>query len=63
MEVTDEKQAALATLGAVEARVLWLATTIVRHANKVRATSSGLKVGGHQSSSASMVSIMTALWF
>src|SRR6185295_5085057 len=31
--------------------------------NKVRQTSSGVKVGGHQASSASMVSIMTALWF
>jgi pyruvate dehydrogenase E1 component len=37
--------------------------SIVHHANKVRATSSGVKVGGHQASSASVVSIMTALWF
>jgi pyruvate dehydrogenase E1 component len=43
--------------------VLWLATSIVHHANKVRETESGVKVGGHQSSSASMVSIMTALYF
>src|SRR5262245_66074 len=53
----------LATLEAVQRRVLWLATSIVHHANKVRSTPSGVKVGGHQSSSASMVSIMTALWF
>ncbi|WP_354697992.1 Pyruvate dehydrogenase E1 component [Paraconexibacter sp. AEG42_29] len=50
-------------LQAVERRVLWLATSIVHHANKVRENTSGVKVGGHQASSASMVSIMTALWF
>jgi len=53
----------LDTLRAVERRVLWLATAIVHHANRVRQTSSGVKVGGHQASSASMVSLMTALWF
>ena len=53
----------LATLEAVQDRVLWLATSIIHHANKIRQTSSGVKVGGHQASSASIVSIMTALWF
>jgi pyruvate dehydrogenase E1 component len=53
----------LETLRAVERRVLWLATAIVHHANRVRETRSGVKVGGHQASSASMVSLMTALWF
>jgi pyruvate dehydrogenase E1 component len=53
----------LDVLGAVERRVLWLATSIVHHANKVRETPSGVKVGGHQASSASMVGIMTALYF
>ena len=47
----------------VEARVLWLATAMVHHANSVRKSQSGIKVGGHQGSSASIVSIMTALWF
>jgi pyruvate dehydrogenase E1 component len=51
------------TLGQVEQRVLWLATSIVHAANARRANTSGVKVGGHQASSASMVSIMTALWF
>jgi pyruvate dehydrogenase E1 component len=50
-------------LEAVQRRVLWLAVSIVHHANKVRETTSGVKVGGHQASSASMVSIMTALYF
>ncbi len=36
---------------------------IVHHANRVRPNRTGLKVGGHQASSASMVSIMTELWF
>src|SRR5215218_1013517 len=53
----------LQTLQAVERRVLWLATAIVHHANRVRENRSGVKVGGHQASSASMVSLMTALWF
>jgi pyruvate dehydrogenase E1 component len=53
----------LATLEAVQRRVLWLSTAIVHHANRVRPNRSGIKVGGHQASSASMVSLMTALWF
>ncbi len=51
------------TLASVERRILWLATSVVHHANRVRPNRSGIKVGGHQASSASMVSIMTALWF
>jgi pyruvate dehydrogenase E1 component len=50
-------------LQSIESRVLWLATSIVHHANRVRKNESGVKVGGHQASSASMASIMTALWF
>ena len=53
----------LTALYSVQRRVLWLATSIVHHANKVRETPSGVKVGGHQASSASMVAIMTALYF
>jgi pyruvate dehydrogenase E1 component len=56
-------EADLAVLDAVQRRVLWLATAIVHHANRVRPNPSGIKVGGHQASSASMVSLMTALWF
>ena len=50
-------------LAEVERRVLWLSTAIVHHANRVRPNPSGVKVGGHQASSASLVSIMTSLWF
>ncbi|MDH3205534.1 MAG: hypothetical protein OEO79_02935, partial [Gemmatimonadota bacterium] len=44
---------ALDTLDAVQRRVLWLAVSMVHHANRVRQVESGLKVGGHQASSAS----------
>ncbi|MET7745904.1 pyruvate dehydrogenase [Streptomyces sp. NPDC005385] len=54
---------ALDVLHEIEDRVLWLSSAIVHHANRVRPNRSGLKVGGHQASCASMVSIMTALWF
>ena len=47
----------------VEQRVLWLATSVVQAANRRPGDDSGLKVGGHQASSASLVSVMTALWF
>lgn len=51
------------TLDRIAERVLWLSTSMVHHANRVRPNPSGLKVGGHQASSASMVAIMTSLWF
>jgi pyruvate dehydrogenase E1 component len=50
-------------LDAIQRRVLWLSTLIIHHANHVRSSSDNLKVGGHQASSASMVSILTALYF
>jgi pyruvate dehydrogenase E1 component len=50
-------------LDSIQRRVLWLATAMVHHANEVAKSRSGIKVGGHQASSASMVSLMTALWF
>jgi len=53
----------LDTLGQIERQVLWLSTAIVHYANRVRPNPAGMKVGGHQASSASMVSIMTSLWF
>ena len=53
----------VAALEAVQRRVLWLAISMIHHANRVRGSRSGLKVGGHQASSASMVGIMTALYF
>jgi pyruvate dehydrogenase E1 component len=52
-----------ATLQSIARRVLWLATHIVHHANLVRPNGDGMKVGGHQSSSASVVTLLTALYF
>jgi pyruvate dehydrogenase E1 component len=56
-------RSASSDLVTIERRVLWLATSIVHHANHVRPNPTGLKVGGHQASSASMVTLMTDLWF
>ncbi len=50
-------------LTALERRVLWLSVWMIHHANHVRAKRDGLKVGGHQASCASMVTLMTALYF
>src|SRR5260370_17327248 len=46
----------------IQQRVLWLSTYMVHYANHVRPNVDGLKVGGHQASSASVVGIMTALY-
>ena len=48
---------------ALEERVLWLSSWIIHNANHIRPKRDGLKVGGHQASSASSVSLMTALFF
>ncbi|MCE3551863.1 pyruvate dehydrogenase [Pseudonocardia sp. RS11V-5] len=64
--VSDSRPAGtdrLAVLGEIEQRVRWLSTAIIDHANRVRPNPTGLKVGGHQASSASMTTLMTALWF
>src|SRR6202795_393637 len=52
-----------AILAALERKVLWLSAWMIHHANHLRENGEGLKVGGHQASSASLASIMTALYF
>lgn len=52
----------LETLGEIQRRVLWLATNMIEVANHQRPNVDGLKVGGHQASCASMVTLMTALY-
>jgi pyruvate dehydrogenase E1 component len=52
----------ISTLESIERRVLWLAVRIVDYANRERPKGDALKVGGHQASSASMVTLMTALY-
>ncbi len=51
------------TLKQVESRLLWLSHWMIHHANNIRENDDGIKVGGHQASSASMVSLITALYF
>src|ERR1051326_6977461 len=53
----------LTILGELERKVLWLASWTIHHANHLRDNEDGLKVGGHQASSASVAAIMTALYF
>jgi pyruvate dehydrogenase E1 component len=53
----------LASLSALERKVLWLASWTIHNANHLRENTDGLKVGGHQASSASLATIMTALYF
>jgi len=53
----------LASLRALERKVLWLSTWMIHNANHLRPNRDGLKVGGHQASSASVATLMTALYF
>src|SRR5271166_6173461 len=53
----------LACLTALERKVLWLSTWMIHNANHLRPNRDGLKVGGHQASSASVATLMTALYF
>jgi pyruvate dehydrogenase E1 component len=47
----------------IERKLLWLSAWMIHNANHVRPNRDGLKVGGHQASCASVISIMTALYF
>ena len=53
----------LAALEALERKVLWLSSWMIHNANHLRESRDGLKVGGHQASSASAATILTALYF
>jgi pyruvate dehydrogenase E1 component len=53
----------LRILGELERKVLWLASWTIHNANHLRENDDGVKVGGHQASSASLATIMTALYF
>jgi pyruvate dehydrogenase E1 component len=55
--------AELETLRLLEKRVLWLSSWMIHNANHLRPSRDGLKVGGHQASSASVATLMTALYF
>jgi pyruvate dehydrogenase E1 component len=47
----------------LERKLLWLSAWMIHHANHIRPNRDGLKVGGHQASCASSVSILAALYF
>jgi pyruvate dehydrogenase E1 component len=53
----------LAILEEIQTRTLWLTVRMIDHANHGRPNTDGIKVGGHQASSASMISILTSLYF
>lgn len=57
-----EEAEKLSILRALEKKILWFATWTVHNANHLRENRDGLKVGGHQASCASLVTIMTALY-
>jgi pyruvate dehydrogenase E1 component len=60
---TGGRAATLDLLRQLERKVLWLSTYMIHHANHEVDRGDGLKVGGHQASSASLVTLMTALYF
>jgi pyruvate dehydrogenase E1 component len=60
--VTAKTDPRLPYLAELERKVLWLSTWMIHNANHLR-EGDGLKVGGHQASSASLSTIMTALYF
>ncbi|MEX1147471.1 MAG: 1-deoxy-D-xylulose-5-phosphate synthase N-terminal domain-containing protein [Sphingomonadales bacterium] len=47
----------------LDRKVRWLSAWTIHHANNIRVKRDGIKVGGHQASSASVNQIMTALYF
>jgi pyruvate dehydrogenase E1 component len=61
-ELGDPTSDALSLLDSIQRKVLWLSTWMIHHANTAR-PGDGIKVGGHQASSASSVSLLTALYF
>jgi pyruvate dehydrogenase E1 component len=52
----------LDALRILEERLRWLSAWTIHHANHIRPSPDGLKVGGHQASCTSMTAIMAALY-
>ena len=59
----SQRVATLQMLRQLERKVLWLSSYMIHHANHEVDRGDGLKVGGHQASSASLVTLLTALYF
>lgn len=62
-DIIPPRTSNMAALRALERKVLWLSMWTIHNANTLRPKLDGLKVGGHQASSASLVTLMTALYF
>ena len=60
---TPDEARRIEILHALERKLLWLSAWMIHHANHIRPNRDGLKVGGHQASCASSVSILAALYF
>lgn len=58
--MTDQR---IANIEALTRKALWLSNWMIHHANHIRPNVDGVKVGGHQASSASMAAILSALYF
>jgi pyruvate dehydrogenase E1 component len=54
---------ALDIIGELDDKVHWLSAWTIHNANHLRESRDGLKVGGHQASSASLATILSALYF
>ena len=52
----------VAAIECIAQRLLWLSAWTIHHANYLRPSRDGLKVGGHQASCASMAQVMAALY-
>ena len=53
----------IALIDQLTLKALWLSNWMIHHANHIRPNPDGLKVGGHQASSASMAAILSVLYF
>lgn len=58
-----DRQVDLEVLNRIQQRILWLSTYMIHYANHIRPSRDCIKVGGHQASCASTVSILTAYYF
>ena len=62
VDVVSHTHSNPAMLRELERKVLWLSSWMIHNANHIRFSRDGLKVGGHQSSCASSVTLLTALY-
>ncbi|MCZ4282719.1 transketolase [Kiloniella laminariae] len=61
-DTLDGENKQILALQEIEKKIRWLASWMIHHANHLRQSRDGLKVGGHQASCASITTIMTALY-